>query len=441
MSSGTQAACSGVTAGHVSMANIVRMGRPYNKGSQITSVTSYTPQDVVDSVSSSQYCRKPSCDSSPSPPVMHQGLQCSHPSQVAETIHDSHVSASFHDEWPVFDQQTAADGTNLTEDCQLEEVQVSESDAANKNPVSNCAESAFPCRRQENVNSAVGDSCWGDGLLRDTSYDSRRCMNDRWEGTGSGVQLPFPNVAAPLNDEVSSAAADLQQLSLGKEEPAVPPSEDNHAVNPELLVEYLQDEQLGSMSDTHRLTGGVGIHKLLFSPPELMRESIHEVPHGHEYTHPTSIPDSNFKKTQELGFPLGVRIHSKAKNLSSLHMILNLDILLKQASSTSIPKDLLASTIQSSRYSEYAKSSFIGTQSMSSFGSTVSSASNPAISQSEVLSRSAFSLSVSCSPTLPGVTLAPQPTLSQHLSANLSSQPAVPDQFDWLSCNGSEPCS
>lgn len=111
MSSGTQAACSGVTAGHVSMANIVRMGRPYNKGSQITSVTSYTPQDVVDSVSSSQYCRKPSCDSSPSPPVMHQGLQCSHPSQVAETIHDSHVSASFHDEWPVFDQQTAAGGS------------------------------------------------------------------------------------------------------------------------------------------------------------------------------------------------------------------------------------------------------------------------------------------------------------------------------------------
>ncbi|XP_024457421.1 uncharacterized protein LOC18099637 isoform X4 [Populus trichocarpa] len=129
------------------------------------------------------------------------------------------------------------DGTNLTEDRQLEEVQVSESDAANKNPVSNCAESAFPCRRQENVNSAVGDSCWGDGLLRDTSYDSRRRMNDRWEGTGSGVQLPFPNVAAPLNDEVSSAAADLQQLSLGKEEPAVPPSEDNHAV---LFPEYMQ---------------------------------------------------------------------------------------------------------------------------------------------------------------------------------------------------------
>uniref|UniRef100_A0A3N7EZC0 Uncharacterized protein n=1 Tax=Populus trichocarpa TaxID=3694 RepID=A0A3N7EZC0_POPTR len=168
---------------------------------------------------------------------MHQGLQCSRPSQVPETIHHSHVSASFHDEWPVFDQQTAADGTNLTEDRQLEEVQVSESDAANKNPVSNCAESAFPCRRQENVNSAVGDSCWGDGLLRDTSYDSRRRMNDRWEGTGSGVQLPFPNVAAPLNDEVSSAAADLQQLSLGKEEPAVPPSEDNHAV---LFPEYMQ---------------------------------------------------------------------------------------------------------------------------------------------------------------------------------------------------------
>jgi hypothetical protein len=54
-------------------------------------------------------------------------------------------------------------------------------------------------------------------------------------GTGSGIQLPFPNVAAPLNDEVSSAAADLQQLSLGKEEPAVSPSEVDHAV---LFPEY-----------------------------------------------------------------------------------------------------------------------------------------------------------------------------------------------------------
>jgi hypothetical protein len=46
--------------------------------------------------------------------------------------------------------------------------------------------------------------------------------------------------------------------------------------------------------------------------------------------------------------------------------------------------DMFASSIQSSRGSDYA-SSFLGTQSMPSrFDSTVSSTGNPAISQSEV---------------------------------------------------------
>jgi hypothetical protein len=100
------------------------------------------------------------------------------------------------------------DGTNLTEDRQLEEVQLSESDAANKNPVSNCAESAFPCRRQENVNSAVGDSCWGDSLLRDTSYDSRRRMNDCWEGNSHVCSLMlifFPLVPIIVRDSLTNS--------------------------------------------------------------------------------------------------------------------------------------------------------------------------------------------------------------------------------------------
>lgn len=40
-----------------------------------------------------------------------------------------------------------------------------------------------------------------------------------------------------MNDEVSSAAVNLQQLSLGMEEPALPPSEDNHAV---VFPDYMQ---------------------------------------------------------------------------------------------------------------------------------------------------------------------------------------------------------
>jgi len=228
LSSGTQAAWSGGT-GHLSMADIVRMGRPRSKGSQNMD-TSCTPQDVVGSVNSSQYCHKSSCDSSPSPPEMHKCLQCPHPSQVPETIHESGVAASSHDEWPVFEQQTAAgglynfnvsnssstdifsnqsyfygDGTNSNEDHQLEEVQASDRDAANKNPGSYCAESAFSCRGQENVNTVIGDSHRGDCLLKDKTYDSRSCMDDHCEGNSHGFRLmlifvsPFPiNASDPL---------------------------------------------------------------------------------------------------------------------------------------------------------------------------------------------------------------------------------------------------
>ncbi|XP_061968410.1 uncharacterized protein LOC133691825 isoform X3 [Populus nigra] len=438
LSSRTQAAWSGGTTGHVSMADIVRMGRPRSKGSQNTMDTSCTPQDVV-----------------------------------PETIHESGVAASSHDEWPVFEQQTAADH-------QLEEVQASDRDAANKNPGSYCAESAFSCRGQENVNTVVGDSHRGDCLLKDKTYDSRSCMDDHCEGTGSGFHLRFPNCAAPLNDEVSSAAVNLQQLSLGKEEPALPPSEDNHAVvfpdymqafaadwshlsfgtyksgaynavsggsiastpvktnleetsaaansssalckeirNPEHLDEYLRDEQLRSISNTHRFTAGVGINNMhVYSQQELMRQNIHEVSHRHKYTHPSSVPDSNFKKTQERDCPLSVRIHPQARNLSSLHMEL-------QARATTIPMDMFASSIQSSRGSDYA-SSFLGTQSMPSrFDSTVSSTGNPAISQSEIPSRVAFSLPMSYSPTLPSANIVPQTTLPQHPSTNLHNQSIV----------------
>ncbi|KAJ6685142.1 RNA polymerase II DEGRADATION FACTOR-LIKE PROTEIN (DUF1296) [Salix purpurea] len=489
LSSGTQVAWSGGTTGNVSMADIVRMGRLRSKGSQNMD-TSCTPQDVVGSVNSSQDCHKSSCDSSPSPPEMHQFLQCPHPTQVPETIHESGVAASSHDELPVFEQQTAVDH-------QSEKVQVSDRDAAKKNPGSYCAESAFSCRRQENVNTVVGDSHGGDCLVKDKTYDSQSCMNDNREGTGSGFQFCFPNFDAPLNDEVSSAAVNLQQLSLGKEEPALPSSDDKHAVvfpdymqafavdwphlsfgtyksggsiastpvktnlvetsaaansssalckeirhvsfslisvivfmlswliiSPDFFLcrnpEHLQDEQLRSISDTHRFTAGVGINNMyVYSQQELMRQNIHEVSHRHKYNHPSSVPDSNLKKTLEQDCPSGVRrIHPQARNLSSLHMEL-------QASATTIPMDIFTSTIQSSRDSDYA-SSFLGTQSMPSrFDSAVSSTGNPAISQSEIPSRIAFSLPMSCSTTLPSANLVPQTTLSQHLPANLYAQSTV----------------
>lgn len=86
--------------------------------------------------------------------------------------------------------------------------------------------------------------------------------------------------------------------------------------------EHLQDEQLRSISDTHRFTAGVGINNMhVYSQQELTRQNIHEVSHRHKYNHPSSVPDSNLKKTLEQDCPSGVRrIHPQARNHTSLHM-------------------------------------------------------------------------------------------------------------------------
>lgn len=74
------------------------------------------------------------------------------------------------------------------------------------------------------------------------------------------------------------------------------------------------------MSDTHRLTADAGNNDMpVSSQPELIRKNIPEVSGRHEYICQSSVPDSNYKKIEELCSPLSVVITPNARNLPPYH--------------------------------------------------------------------------------------------------------------------------
>ncbi|KAF2290658.1 hypothetical protein GH714_014900 [Hevea brasiliensis] len=256
-SGGSQADLVRGPCGHVSMADIVMMGRPHTWGSYMAEETSNTPENM-DARDSLCCCLKPSHDSSPSPgPLeMHQDLQFTHPANVSDAFHQSGTTSSQHnydDEWLVIKQQAAVsrssilnssttsgmgivpnqshlfdDGIKLPKNCQSE-VKVSERNVASKNLDSNCVEFDSSSIGQENTNRVGGASDFNDCSFKDIiSYDSHKSMNELLhEGRESCAHLSFASGSVPLNDKVSSTVAILHQLSLEKEAKLVPLLEDD----------------------------------------------------------------------------------------------------------------------------------------------------------------------------------------------------------------------
>ncbi|XP_020539508.1 uncharacterized protein LOC105646039 isoform X2 [Jatropha curcas] len=491
-----QAAFGGGPSGHASMADIVKMSCQHNMASNIVMETSYTLQDT-DAQDSFHSNLKPSSNSSTLQEM--QELQSPHPAEVSITIHQSGIIASRHDlddEWPVIEQRMSMSGssilnisstpglgtfpnhshlfgdeTKLSNNIHSENVRVSEMDVASKNLGSNCVEPESPSSRQENANH-VGGASFNDMI----SYDLHRCMNELHEGRESGSHLPFANCSAPLNDEVTSTAVTLQQLSLEKETKVVPLAEDNCGVvfptdmqafaadcshlsfgtyksgvpatafgplesnplksnleasgmndvissvslaprNSGYLGDSLCNEQVASMSDSHQLTAN--IRKLEFpvsSQIELMKQNILQVNGGHDYSSPKSIPDSCFKNIQEHNSSLSVVINPHARNLPPLHRQL-------QASSMSVPVDLLASAVQSVKDSNHVLSPSVGTQSLASnYNDIISTAAGSTIPITEVLNSVAFSSPMLHSSALPTSSLTSGHVVPQHLPAHSYSQ-------------------
>lgn len=243
-SPGNHSTSFGTSSGHLSMAEIVKMGRPPSKGSHISSDTSSHPDAFATNLCN---CRVESSQTSAFlEPEMHRCMHSQNPSHVSEMIHkpgDTSGQNAFHDEWPVIEQPTAAsrssvssanveihanqsnlyiNDSNMPRDCQSHKVQVSEGNYSSQNLSSDHNAYAFASSRQKMVDASSGRSyCVDDLSSNSSSYDSHRSAYENGEGTGFGSNVSCPNrsVSNDVAVAVSSATMNMQQLNLGKEEP------------------------------------------------------------------------------------------------------------------------------------------------------------------------------------------------------------------------------
>ena len=200
-SSGSQSTWVGATSGHVTMADIVRMGRPQSKGSQMPCETSYTPQDAVLS-NSAIYQMKPSLATSPSQLETYEDLHSSDLNMIRESGKKS-SQHDFDNEWPVNEQITASSDigatmysnqsylhsnrANLSSNCYSNNILVSESNASRENLSSDHVNSAQASSKQIFMNDSGGTSEHDDDLCKDTSSpDSYRQIYEHQEGKFSG---------------------------------------------------------------------------------------------------------------------------------------------------------------------------------------------------------------------------------------------------------------
>ncbi|XVF14488.1 hypothetical protein REPUB_Repub09cG0064400 [Reevesia pubescens] len=498
-SPGSQPPWVGSTLGHITMADIVRMGRPQSKGSQMPCETSYTPQDDIPP-NSAIYQMKPSPTTSPSQFATHQDLQSSDLNMTCESGKKS-SQHDFDNEWPVNDTITVSsdigatkysnqsylhsNGSNLSSNCWSDNVLASESIAARENLSSDHVSSAQASNKQIFMNDSGGTSEHSDDLCKDASSpDSCRPIYEPQEGIGRCSNFSVSNPAATFFDHaiqaVSSAAMNLQQLCLGKEDRTATPTEDNCGV---VLPNYLQafsadcshlsfgtyksgkstvlsqpqassslthdleetmttsnghpssmqlnsrnlvyrdEEQLEFDFDAHRATADARS----YNSPNFLQAELRKVDipaaaaHGNDYYSHSSIHGSSFKNIQQSSAALSFVIDPNARTLHPLPSEL-------QSYSNSLPSELVAATIQSIQARDSA--AFLASQSISSRGSSsASSIKNPTASMYEVLNSGAFSVSHPSAEALLGANLATGPVLKEHLPAHSYSQtgyPAIP---------------
>ncbi|XP_050226736.1 uncharacterized protein LOC126676556 isoform X2 [Mercurialis annua] len=365
----SQVAMVGGLSGHDSVADVVKMGQLHSKGSHMKVDASCRLQDIE--TPDSYFHISASYDSLLSSKGIHQDLEGQRHTNVSEIIQQSRDIISqqdYENKWPMIKQQTAvnrsstlniptasdvgllphhtyslSDDTKLHKNCQSKDVQVSQSSVD-----SYIVESNSPSSNMVDTYGSRSDSPCNDGSLKDMiSYGSSRCINELLKGKGSD--------SAPLNlnDEISSSAVSLQQLSLGEDIKAAPLPEDRSNMQDiaagcenssftelscplvsdplksnlevtamddgsSILFGSLSGEELRFMSAAHPSTGNVWHQDLPeVLQPESSRQNINEFySHGHDFNPLKSLSTFSSKNIQEPNFPPTLVIEPQDRDLT-----------------------------------------------------------------------------------------------------------------------------
>ncbi|PON41739.1 GBF-interacting protein [Parasponia andersonii] len=459
-SSGFQSAWVGVR-GQVSMADIVKMGRPHAK----VSATSNPPIHGVHH------------QNAPAPSSAHHNLHLSqdHGSKVSELHRDRGLISSedigSNDEWPSIEQPQSAslssvleapsdselyaNSSNLPLDrvsqhlkSQLDEVQVAEDgldETLNGNHIGHASVSGRNIQEDESGSAPVFENNSYDDM---SSYQAHGHTYDH-------------NKA---EDSVSSMAANLEQLSLQKDDQGARPEEDVPAVvipnhlqfhTPDCLnlsfgsfgsgnnatvsgsgsfasrsmksnleetsasldapaighsdsrnTEFYADEHLGTTSDGNLIRTGASTGEYDSSSvpqAEALKQETSEADQGNQYAFPSSAPGFSYESSQQLNVAFShPQTSAQMQNLAPF------------------------SSVMTAR-EDLPYSPFPVTQSMpTKYNSVASSIGGPTMSVPEALRAASISTPQPTQQALPSGNVATGPALPQHLAVHPYSQPTLP---------------
>ncbi|XP_021598530.1 uncharacterized protein LOC110604598 isoform X3 [Manihot esculenta] len=462
--------------GQVSMADIVKMGRPHNKASAMP------PHHGVN-------LHHPAA---PSLAASNHDLHLSenHTAKISEINAEQEVTASqcvhSNDEWPSTEQPTASSISSVLEVPADTELYADPADLPLdriSQHMKSQLDDVLPAEdgHAETLNGNHGGpaSVSSRNMQEDNSVGSSIFDNNLY-GNVSSYQPPGHAYEHEAEDVASSVAANLQQLNLHSDDQVAPPEEDNASViipnhlqvhgqdfshlsfgsfgsgissafsgpfasrpsnnNQEETTEvvdtssaahpdtrnpeYYGDEHLRNTADENLIhrTGASPVH--YDSPSVPQPEVLNETPEAaqvNQYAFPSSAPGYTYDNAQQLNAAFNnPQTSSQIQNVAPFSSVM--------AYTNSLPSTLLASTIQPGREPDLPYSPFPVTQSMpTKYSNTASPINGPSISVPEQALRSAsISTPQPTQQTLPGASVATGPTLPQHLAVHPYSQHTVP---------------
>ncbi|KAK6793232.1 hypothetical protein RDI58_006685 [Solanum bulbocastanum] len=462
-SSGYQPTWGGVP-GQVSMADIVKMGRPQSKVPSVPNISDRT-------VGVNQ-----NHDQAPPPyGASHSNMQFSDDHSTVPEVHQeprdySSQNLSANDEWPSIEQPSAAiqpavseppinsvlhpDLSNVSFDRVDHQTQMDESQEAD-----------------ESANEDLDSSLSSRKLQEDNADGTSLYDNDPYRYQHQNHTFDHPQVE-DVNVSVSSVAANLQQLNV-KDAAGLPSDGDSSSVViPDHLqvqtadcshlsfgsfggvpfsgplasapvktsledasrdadsssvghlgtraAEYYGDDTLRNEADSNlflRNNANPGNYELpAASQPESLKA---ETSDGH-YSYPSSVAGYSYESAQQLNAAFSQpQTSSHMQNLASFSN--------EMVYTNSLQSEMLAANVHPGRESELSYSPFSTTQAMpTKYGNSISSISGSAISMPEAMKTVGFSSAQPTQQMLSGSSVATGPGVPQHLTVHQYSQQAVP---------------
>ncbi|KAL6542737.1 hypothetical protein OROHE_010257 [Orobanche hederae] len=447
-----QPAWVGIT-GQVSMADIVRMGKPNKKGSNAPNASYHDVQD----------------------PYLSESLHTDHSS----LFHQSEIPTS--DEWPVienpdasnvisvpehaFDPELHPDASGVSYDNindQFEDEEIEEEDDNFEGSGGNDVGSVSISSRTIPEDDARCTSLYDTELYKNVgSYQSEAHDFEHHGDVGASVvsvtrnlqQLSVnkddrgfpsegnaPSVVIP--DHLQVQTADCAHLSFGSFgsgmsapystvtktsvlektnlEKAHNGTDESSAGHPETRhSEYYVDDTLRNAPDgtlLHRNGANVGSYEAsTTSQLEELRHETADVAHGNQYHFSSPSTGYTFEDAQRLNAAFN-QTTSQMQSLAPFSNVMH-------SHTSSLPSTLLAANIRPTRESDIQYSPFSVS---AKYGNSVSSIGVSAISMSEALKTAGLSPGQPAPQTLSGTNVATGPPLPQHLAVHPYSQPTHP---------------